>query len=496
MTSGSHGDTRELEVTEFVIILGELTLTLEDSDTNLGLIISSSREDLTLLGRDGSVSVNKSSENTTHGLDTQRKRSNIEQENILDITSEYGTLNGSTNGNSLIGINTSVRLLAEEALNNFTNLRDSSGTTNEKNLIDLILGQTGILQAVLKGLNSALDKSVNETLEFCSGELHIKMLGARVIESKIWDRDSGLGSRRKLDLGLLGSLSNSLDGTLIGADVHTTGLNLEFSSKELLEFHIEIFTTESSITVSGLNLKDTTADFEDRDIEGTTTEIVNGNDLTVSLIKTESEGSGSRLVDDSLNIKVGNLTSILGSLSLGIVEISRDGNNGFLNSFTHVSFSGLLHLNESESTNLLGRVLLSTSFNPSVTVGGSDNLVWQMLHILLGLIIVERTTNESLGSVESVLRVLDGLSLSDITNVSSAIIREGNNRWGSSLTFSVLDNLGGSGFHNSNARVGGTKINTDNAAERSLGLVKHSFVSGGGSLASEHKFLHVYRGFC
>jgi len=86
-----------------------------------------------------------------------------------------------------------------------------------------------------------------------------------------------------------------------------------------------------------------------------------------------------------------------------------------------------------------------------------------MLHILLSLIIVELTANETLGSVESVFGVLDGLSLGDITNVSGTIISESDNRWGSSLTFSILDNFGVSGFHDSNAGVGCAQINSNDA---------------------------------
>lgn len=64
-------------------------------------------------------------------------------------------------------------------------------------------------------------------------------------------------------------------------DVDAAGLRLEFSDKELLDLDIEIFATESSVTISGEHLEDTTLDLEDGDIVSTTTEIVHSDALAV-----------------------------------------------------------------------------------------------------------------------------------------------------------------------------------------------------------------------
>ena len=77
-SSGSGSNTVQTELSEGLIILGELTLTLYYVDIYCGLIISSGREDLALLGRNGCISLNQSGSNTTHGLDRQRQRSYIQ----------------------------------------------------------------------------------------------------------------------------------------------------------------------------------------------------------------------------------------------------------------------------------------------------------------------------------------------------------------------------------------------------------------------------------
>jgi len=57
-----------------------------------------------------------------------------------------------------------------------------------------------------------------------------------------------------------------------------------------------------------------------------------------------------------------------------------------------------------------------------------------MLHVLLGDIVVKSTTDQSLGGEESVLGVLHGLTLGNITDVTGAIFSKRDNGRSSSLT--------------------------------------------------------------
>ena len=408
VSTGGHGDSLELEVPELLVVLGELTLSLKDGDSDLGLVVSGGGEDLGFLGGDGSVSVDQTGEDTSHGLNTEGKGGHIEEEHVLDVTGEDGALDGSTDSNSLIGVDTSVGLLAEEVLDSLADLGHTGGATNEENLVDLVLGQTGVLEAVLEGLEGAADEGVNKTFHLGSGKLEVQMLGARVVEGEVRDGDGGLSGGGKLNLSLLGSLANTLDGSLVSCDVDA-GLALEFSGEELLELDIEIFSAEGSVTVSGLDFENTSGDLEDGDIEGTTTEIVDSDDLAVGLVESESEGGSGGLVNDSLDIEVGDLASILGGLSLGVVEVSGDGNDGILDGGSEVSLSGFLHLGENEGTDLGGRVLLTAGLNPGVTVGSIDDLVGQMLHIGLSVFISKLASDQSLGREKSIFRILHGL---------------------------------------------------------------------------------------
>jgi hypothetical protein len=84
------------------------------------------------------------------------------------------------------------------------------------------------------------------------------------------------------------------------------------------------------VTVGGLNLEDTFIKREKGDIESTTTEIENEdvfNTFGLS-IKTVGNGSSGWLIDDSKDIESRDRSSILGGLSLSIVEISWDSDDG------------------------------------------------------------------------------------------------------------------------------------------------------------------------
>ncbi len=76
-------------------------------------------------------------------------------------------------------------------------------------------------------------------------------------------------------------------------------------------------------------------DFDNRDIESTTTEVVN-RDRAVAhfFIQTVRQRGRGRFVDDTFDFQTGDTASIFGCLTLRIVEVSRYGDNRFSYRFT------------------------------------------------------------------------------------------------------------------------------------------------------------------
>ena len=81
-----------------------------------------------------------------------------------------------------------------------------------------------------------------------------------------------------------------------------------------------------SVTVGGLDFENTFFNSKKGYIKSTTSKIEDQNIslLSVLFIETISDGSSSRLINNSENVETRDGTSILSCLSLRVIEISRD----------------------------------------------------------------------------------------------------------------------------------------------------------------------------
>jgi hypothetical protein len=100
-----------------MVVLGLCTFTLKHLDANSRLVVLGGRKGLALLGGNDGVAGNELGHNTSNGLNAQSEGSNIKKQNVLGLlatfTRQNATLNSSTVGNSLIGVDALVQLLAE-----------------------------------------------------------------------------------------------------------------------------------------------------------------------------------------------------------------------------------------------------------------------------------------------------------------------------------------------------------------------------------------------
>lgn len=153
-------------------------------------------------GKTYRVSLDESGHNTTSGLDTSGKRSDIEQEDILSllrsITAQDSGLDSSAVGDSLVGVDALVGLFAvEEVGDELDNTRNTSGTTDEDDFVDVRLVDLGIPENLLDGLESATEKVLAEFLESSTGEGSVEV---DTLEEGV-DLDGGLGGGGERSLG-------------------------------------------------------------------------------------------------------------------------------------------------------------------------------------------------------------------------------------------------------------------------------------------------------
>ena len=120
--------------------------------------------------------------------------------------------------------------------------------------------------------------------------------------------------------------------------------------------------------------------------------------LAVSLVQAVSDSSRGGLVDDTEDVQTGNNTGVLGSLSLVVVEIGRDSNNGVGDLLAEVGLSNLLHLAENDGGDLLWGELLGFALDIDLNDGLAillDDLVREVLDIVLDLLLAKLAANES-----------------------------------------------------------------------------------------------------
>lgn len=161
-----------------MVILGHGSFTFEDLNGNLFLIVLISGENLGFLGGENASSADNVAHDTSDSLDTKRKRSSVNKNQIIAeriFTADDTTLDGSTESDGFIGINTSVQFLAEEILNEFSDLGNSCGTTDEDDFIDVRLLQTRVFKSSLDWSDGLLEKISVEFFEFSSSEFFIEV---------------------------------------------------------------------------------------------------------------------------------------------------------------------------------------------------------------------------------------------------------------------------------------------------------------------------------
>mmetsp|Transcript_36858 Transcript_36858/g.66627 ORF Transcript_36858/g.66627 Transcript_36858/m.66627 type:complete len:250 (-) Transcript_36858:107-856(-) len=234
---------------------------------------------------------------------------------------------------------------------------------------------------------------------------------------------------------------------------------------------VKVLTSKRSIAVGCLHLKNATGDLKDRNVEGSASQVVHCENLVLLLVHAKRKRRGSRLVDDAEHVKACDLARILGGLTLGIVEISWNRDDGLLHGATQVAFCGLPHLGQNKSTDLARRILFPTSLDPCITVCAPDDIIRESLLILLGSIVIIRPANQTLGCKDGVLWIGHSLALRRDPHQSLPVGREPHYGRSSAHALTVLDDLGCTALHDRHAGIGGAQIDADHIT---LGRQPHS----------------------
>ena len=138
-------DTAEVELAEEFVVGCHGAFALKHTDGHFRLVVGRCGECLALARRDSCVGVDEFRHHSTHGLDTDRQRNDVEQKHILNVTAEDAALDSRSDSHNLVGIHTLVGFFAENLFYLILDSGDTCGATHQNHLVDLRSGKAGIL---------------------------------------------------------------------------------------------------------------------------------------------------------------------------------------------------------------------------------------------------------------------------------------------------------------------------------------------------------------
>ena len=110
------------------------------------------------------------------------------------------------------------------------------------------------------------------------------------------------------------------------------------------------------VTSCCLDFEDTIVDGQERHIEGSSSKVVDNNlTLVTGAVKTVCDSGGGWFVYNSDDVQAGNCASILGSLSLVVVEVCWNSDDGVDDLLSKVALSDFLHLSKYHCGDFLRR---------------------------------------------------------------------------------------------------------------------------------------------
>jgi hypothetical protein len=198
-----------------------------------------------LNGRDGLSTGNDGSEDVTLHGDTKGEGNDIEEEEVGGLgggglSGEDTGLDSGTVGNSLVGVDALLELLAtEEVAEELLDLGDTGGTTNKDDLVNLALVDGSILHNLGNGVEGTGESLLVQVLETSTGDVGVEVL---TVEQRV-DLNSGLGGVGEGTLGTLASSSETAEGTGVAADV-LLGLAGELLLEVIKEVRVKILPAE------------------------------------------------------------------------------------------------------------------------------------------------------------------------------------------------------------------------------------------------------------
>jgi len=185
-----------------------------------------------------------------------------------------------------------------------------------------------VFERLLSDVDGALDEVFGELLECRAGEraLEVERLVATAGDDE-GEVHLRLANAGELAFGLLRGVLEALESHAVLADVDAV-LFLEAGDEPVDDPRVVVLAAEERVAGGGDDLEDAVgADLEDRDVEGASAEVVDGDRLLDVAAETVREGRSRGLVDDADDVETCDLARVFRGLTLVVVEVRGDGDD-------------------------------------------------------------------------------------------------------------------------------------------------------------------------
>ena len=123
-------------------------------------------------GGDGLVARDDALDQTAHGLNAQRQRDHIEQQQLASgvVARQLVGLNGRAQGDDFVGVEVVERGLAKKLGHGLLDLRHAGGAAHHDHTLHIVLGQLGIAQRFAHGGDATGCEGLGGLLKICAAD--------------------------------------------------------------------------------------------------------------------------------------------------------------------------------------------------------------------------------------------------------------------------------------------------------------------------------------
>mmetsp|Transcript_141935 Transcript_141935/g.441291 ORF Transcript_141935/g.441291 Transcript_141935/m.441291 type:complete len:301 (-) Transcript_141935:454-1356(-) len=182
-------------------------------------------------------------------------------------------------------------------------------------------------------------------------------------------------------------------------------LGLELGGEPIHERVVEVLPAKPGVATRGQDLEDAALEAQHRHIEGAASEVVDedvGGLVRVPLL-VQAVGQGRRrgLVDDAQHLQPGDGPCVLGGLSLRVVEVRGDSDDGLQDGAPQALLGDLLHPAQDHGADLLGREALRVPLpglhlDERLLLVALDDGKWEALRLLHDGLVVHALADDPL----------------------------------------------------------------------------------------------------